>query len=455
MVDVRTRSLLGLVVGVSACFVENPLFDVSGAGGTGGTTTSGPMTTGDPGTSDASDASDSSTTTSSSSTTDASTSTTAAAPVCGDGNKDPGEQCDDGNLMPGDGCEPNCRPLFRTTGKQLEGSQGAQAIAVADLNNDVFDDLLLGFPACGGDQPCARGWHGREDGTFEQIGDFALPAPPSRLFAGDWVVDQHADILATHAGDGFVTLLAYGQMPVEFAMMGDLSAAIVTDINGDALPDLVVPDQPASKIHYAIANGVGFAEPVEAPLLYPPRRLAGADVDGDQATDLLYTIHANGTGFAVKPGVLGPEVGPFTSLTAPNATPLVVGEFATQPWPNVAYADPVQETLQIFSNDGNAQFSNASYTVTTKGGALVLRSVRLNTSDVDNIVALTTMGLQVFTYNKSKGEVGAGTVQDIAGLGIDFVTGTFGDDPRPEDRRTDIAVLTQSGCFILLNQTGA
>ncbi|HEY8376457.1 MAG TPA: DUF4215 domain-containing protein, partial [Nannocystis sp.] len=34
---------------------------------------------------------------------------TSAAPVCGDGVLDPGEECDDGNKVSGDGCENNCK----------------------------------------------------------------------------------------------------------------------------------------------------------------------------------------------------------------------------------------------------------------------------------------------------------------------------------------------------------
>ncbi|HEY8375033.1 MAG TPA: hypothetical protein VIK91_01035, partial [Nannocystis sp.] len=105
--------------------------------------------------------------------------------------------------------------------------------------------------------------------------------------------------------------------------------------------------------------------------------------------------------------------------------------------------------LQIFSNGDDAHFTNLSYTITTAGGALVLRSVRLNTA-VDNIVALTTMGLQIFTYNQAEGEIGAGKLYPLPGQGIDVVSGSFGDDPRP-----DIAVLTQLGCFIFINQSGA
>ncbi len=32
-----------------------------------------------------------------------------AAPICGDGNLDPGEECDDGNNVDGDGCDANCK----------------------------------------------------------------------------------------------------------------------------------------------------------------------------------------------------------------------------------------------------------------------------------------------------------------------------------------------------------
>src|SRR4051812_19866505 len=38
----------------------------------------------------------------------AASSSSGAAPICGDGHLDPGEDCDDGALDPGDGCSPSC-----------------------------------------------------------------------------------------------------------------------------------------------------------------------------------------------------------------------------------------------------------------------------------------------------------------------------------------------------------
>lgn len=438
MVTVRTGWLLGLVACASACFVDNPLFIATGEGGTTGATTDlAPPTTGDPGTTGTTDA-----------LTTGPASTTMIGPACGNGVVEPGEQCDDGNRVPGDDCELNCRRLFRDFGKELEGSAGAVAFAVADLDLDGDDDLILGFETCLADQACIRTWDNEGDGAFAAAGEYPVGQPPARLFVADWVVDGQPDVLATHT-EGYISLIdLQNPAPVEFAIPGDLAAAVIARVDDDPIPDLVVPDEPGVRIHYVLANGTSFTQPNVAASLHGPRRVAGADVDADGKLDVLYTIYAGDAGFAVKPGVTGADVGPFTSL-ADNASPIVAGEFATQPWPNVAYADPVGNTLQIFDNDGKGQFKNVSYTVTVAAGVTALRSVRLNTGSVDNIAALTAMGLQIFTYDEEKGQVGAGKLFPLPGAPIDFAAGALGGDDRP-----DLAVLTTLGCFLLINQAG-
>jgi cysteine-rich repeat protein len=72
--------------------------------------------------------------------------------ICGDGQRDPGEQCDDGNTVAGDGCSPTC--LFEVGGKLLIDIKPGSArnpinplsrglIPVAILGSDVFDVLTV------------------------------------------------------------------------------------------------------------------------------------------------------------------------------------------------------------------------------------------------------------------------------------------------------------------------
>jgi cysteine-rich repeat protein len=68
----------------------------------------------------------------------------AAAPFCGDGNLDEGEECDDGNNDPGDGCDPFC-DVERGDEGCTPGyyKQAHHLCAWAYEPDDLFDDVFM------------------------------------------------------------------------------------------------------------------------------------------------------------------------------------------------------------------------------------------------------------------------------------------------------------------------
>ncbi|MCY1004773.1 hypothetical protein OV079_04130 [Nannocystis pusilla] len=78
---------------------------------------------------------------------------------------------------------------------------------------------------------------------------------------------------------------------------------------------------------------------------------------------------------------------------------------------------------------------------------LRLLGARINTDDVDNIVALAPAALQIFTY--ADGKIVSGPSRNFAGTGIDVQVGRLGGDDR-----VDLAVLTSTGVYTLVNQAG-
>jgi len=443
MVDCRIAGLVALVAGVSACFVPNPEFLAGLSEDSSGGASTDPATTGIDGTDTGPDSS-----ASSGQVTTDQPGTTDVAPVCGNGQHEAGEECDDGNRIPGDDCEGNCRRLFRPFDEPVEGTADATALAVGDLDKDGDDDFALGYATCSIGQACVRTWLNEGDARFVEGEPIPVAEAPVRLFMGDWDVDQVTDILATHAG-GYVTLALLGSMesPSEYQIPGDLAAAIVAHVDGDAYLDLVVPHEADLKIYYVLANGFGFTQPNTVSSTLAPRHVAVADIQDDDEVDLLYSVYSGPqTGFSVKLGFEGADIGPFTS-NATHAGAIALGEFGAPPWPKVVYSDPVGNTLQVFDNKGAGQFDKTSDTIDAEPGMLRLLGARITTDDVDNIVALAPAALQIFTYDD--GQIVSGPSRNFAGAGIDVQAGRLGGDAR-----VDLAVLTTFGVYTLVNQSG-
>ncbi|WAS90366.1 FG-GAP-like repeat-containing protein [Nannocystis punicea] len=445
MVDCRIAGLLALVAGASACFMPNPLFLAGDSDDVTSSASSRPASTGDEGTTAGPAVSSGA-----AETTD-SPGTTDAAPLCGNGEQEPGEQCDDGNRIPGDDCEPNCRQLFRPWNQPVEGTEGAASFAVGDLDNDGDDDLALGFSNCSNlDQACVRVWLNQGDAGFVEGEPVPVAEAPARLFIADWDDDQTPDILATHGG-GHISLAFLGTSdpPTEIPYAGDMASAIVARIDDDERPDLVIPDEANNKVYYILANGFGFTQPNTVNTSFAPRHVAAADVDdnADAEVDLLYSIYLGPTtGFSVKLGFEGEDLGPFTS-NATHAGAIALGEFGVPPWPNVVYSDPVGDTLQVFNNKGSGLFEKSSDTIDAEPGMLRLLAARINTDDVDNIIGLAPAALQIFTY--ADGKIVSGPSRNFSGAGIDVQVGRLGGDAR-----VDLAVLTTYGVYTLVNQSG-
>ncbi len=121
-----------------------------------------------------------------------------AEPFCGDTLLDPGEECDDGNNLDGDGCSSLCRlePVLITEiatesggfaeepAPNFEG--GTSVSAAGNLNNDDFDDYLVGAPGffINQNEPAVGGvgvYFGSMDGQ---------DSPPAIVFVGESMHDR-------------------------------------------------------------------------------------------------------------------------------------------------------------------------------------------------------------------------------------------------------------------------
>ncbi len=148
--------------------------------------------------------------TTASETTEAADETGPAAPACGDGNLDPGEECDDGNLDAFDGCRSDCTavepldppPLEWTyvevpEARCMDGSPGGFGISYAPASPNVMI-YLEGGGACFNDScdftafslpfiPPSDGIFGRLDGA-NPVADWTMiyvPYCTGDIHAGD------------------------------------------------------------------------------------------------------------------------------------------------------------------------------------------------------------------------------------------------------------------------------
>lgn len=126
-------------------------------------------------------------------------------------------------------------------------------VMTADLNGDSFMDIV----AANWFRDAVTVNYGRGDGTFTAMQVYEVGVRPTVLVAADIDVDGHTDLIVggdygafnilpgrpgTQPGSGgFGPAVGY---PVEFPVGG----VLVTDVNGDAIPDLVLSEKPTSSM---------------------------------------------------------------------------------------------------------------------------------------------------------------------------------------------------------------
>jgi cysteine-rich repeat protein len=132
----------------------------------------------------------------------------APAPICGDGNTDPGEECDDGNDINGDGCENDCTI---TPAGPVCGDGNVDAGEECDDGNTAEGDgcdsncMIEGPPVCA-EENCTDGEDNDSD-TYVDCDDqdcFNDPACAAQPSCGDGNTDpgEECDDGNTDNGDG-------------------------------------------------------------------------------------------------------------------------------------------------------------------------------------------------------------------------------------------------------------
>jgi Bacterial Ig-like domain (group 3)/FG-GAP-like repeat len=232
------------------------------------------------------------------------------------------------------------------------GNQLSQALAVGDLNADGNPDVVV----VGDEDPGSVSvLLGNGDGTLQaQVFYPSGGQEPVTVAIGDVNGDGHPDLaVAQLCPDGtscgaVSVLIGNGdgsfQSPVNYNSGGvNPTAAVIGDMNGDGIPDLIVADSASfggpGELNVLLGNGNGtFQPPVSFPSAISPHGLAVADLNGDAKPDAVVvteqppsvTILLNNSGAAAtstalvavpNPSTFGQSVTLTATVTSGSKTP--------------------------------------------------------------------------------------------------------------------------------------
>jgi len=263
------------------------------------------------------------------------------------------------------------------------GNLGTNSIVVVDVDNDGFDDIIVGNS---GDNQLLLN---NGNNTFT---DSILPggtSPTTSIVAADVNKDGFHDIIVGNFGDNQL-LINNGNntFTVETLPGGALSTSSIAtaDVDNDGDIDIIVGNR--NQVSQLLLNNGNGTFTVETLGTFNTFSIATADVDDDGDLDII--IYRNNSGGQANQVLINDGNNTFTASDLPG------GVFETQ---SIATADvnddgfddiivgnsgtvtqgfPILEANQLLINNGNGTFTNE----TLPGG--ILNTLSIATADVNN-----------------------------------------------------------------------
>lgn len=279
--------------------------------------------------------------------------------------------------------------VYAVQGNILTGAPVVDAAVEAILTTpgDLAEKMMASMEAArkfGGDGRC----------SCSPSNPTGCGAPPPSFAKSSHI----AYMLISRAGDADGSLGAYraGNAPRD---------VLVHDVDGDGLPDLLVPNQGSHNVSY-LRNVTPpgsefpmFATPVNFPTGNGPQRAVLGDVTGDGLADLITANSGAGT-VSVLPGLAGGGFGPKIDFgTSTNPVGIVAGEFNGLPGLDLATAHGSGGVVAVLRNNGSGGFFPPT-TYPTGAGAMALAAGDFDgDGDTDLFVANSVAHTVRFLYN--------------------------------------------------------
>lgn len=267
-----------------------------------------------------------------------------------------------------------------TFGAHADIARGADALALADVNEDGIPDLITARDG-------VSVLLGNGDGTFGANTDYATgEGDPNAVAIGDLNGDAHLDLalgiayeltdfrgtIAVLLGNGNGT---FGEKTEYPSGTRSPSSLAISDVNADGRPDLAVADGSESSTSVLLGNGDGTfgAERHEYGTGTGPRQVVICDLNGDRAPDVVTANSAtvsvllgNGTGAFGERTDYGTGAGPSMAigdLNADGKPDLAVGSTSVYP----------AGVFSVFLGNGNGAFGpKTDYDAGTRPGSVVI-----------------------------------------------------------------------------------
>lgn len=182
---------------------------------------------------------------------------------------------------------------------------GGTGFILADVDRDGDRDALIAY----GTSRTIAVWVNDGAGNFTSSSAIALPAAPALFDAGDLDRDGDTDLVVPLPSLGEIRVLLNG--PGGFVTSSvtaptTTNQAIVRDLDGDGVPDLLASTRPTvGGGQYVSFRGRGdgtFEAAIASPINAAPQRIDAADLDGDGRAE---GISVNGALVTVTPNTGG------------------------------------------------------------------------------------------------------------------------------------------------------